>query len=94
MTAPALLTPAEAAARLKVSEKTLRRLRDRGLRYVMLSAGSIRYKAEDLVAFIEARSQECRSAPKTPASGTMTSSSRVVDFMALAGPKISKRPRG
>jgi excisionase family DNA binding protein len=93
MTAPALLTPAEAAARLQVSEKTLRRLRDRGLRYVMLSAGSIRYRAEDLSDFIEARVQQCRSAPKTPASGTTTSRSKVVDFTALAGRTPSKTPR-
>lgn len=43
-----LLTPDEAAATLRVSTKTLRRLRDRGLRYVMLTGGTIRYRTDDL----------------------------------------------
>ena len=85
-----LLTPSEAAGILQVSEKTLSRLRTSGLKFVLVGR-SIRYRADDLTQYIESRT--CLSSPKTRASGIMTSRSGVVDFMALAGPKISKRPK-
>ncbi|WP_175482078.1 helix-turn-helix domain-containing protein [Gemmobacter aquatilis] len=87
------MTPDEAAALLRVSTKTLRRLRDKGLPYVMLTSGTIRYKPEDLTSFIAGRTQQCHSAPKARASGTTTSRSGVVEFMALAGPRTSRKPR-
>lgn len=80
MTARALLTPAEAAAQLNVSEKTLRRLRDRGLRYVMLSAGSIRYKPDDLAAFVDARTL----APKPQAFKTGKGEAQIAGAIAAA----------
>jgi len=85
-----LLTPSEAAMLLSVSEKTLGRLRQAGLKFVLVGR-SIRYRADDLETYVESRT--CHTAPKTRASGTMTSRSGVVDFMALAGPRISRKPR-
>ncbi|WP_412174816.1 helix-turn-helix domain-containing protein [Albidovulum marisflavi] len=88
-----LLTPDEAAAELKISTKTLRRLRDRGLRYVMLTSGTIRYRADDLAEFVSGKVQECRSEPRPAASGSTTSRSRVVDFSEAAARKTSRKPR-
>ena len=87
-----LLTPDEAAGFLRVSTKTLQRLRNRGLPFVMLTSGTIRYKQQDLTSFIEDRT-ECRTARKARASGTTTSKSGVVDFMAVAAPKTMRKPR-
>ena len=47
---PALLTPRQAAEVLRVSEKTLQRIRGRGLPYVMPSPGKILYRAADIVS--------------------------------------------
>lgn len=93
MTAPQLLTPDEAALHLQVSTKTLRRMRDAGLPYVMLTAGTIRYRPDDLAEFVNNRTMTCHSARKPRASGTTISKSGVVDFMALAGRKTSSKPR-
>ncbi|WP_084621166.1 helix-turn-helix domain-containing protein [Paracoccus aminophilus] len=87
-----LLTPAEAARALRISTKTLQRLRNRGLPFVMLTSGTIRYRPDDLTNFIEGHT-ECRTARKERASGTTTSKSGVFDFMALAAQKTMKRPR-
>ena len=85
-----LLTPAEAAGILRVSTKTLQRLAKAGLRSVRVGR-SIRYRPDDLAQFLEAAA--CHTAPKTRASGTTISKSGVVDFMAHAAPKISRKPR-
>ena len=90
MTAPILLTSAEAAALLKVSTKTLQRMHSRGLTAVHLSSKSIRYRLDDINDFIEGK---CHTGPQIRASGTMTSRSKVVDFMDLAGRKITRKPR-
>ena len=66
MTTHQLMTPDEAAAHLQVSTKTLRRMRDAGLPYVMLSVGTIRYRPDDLADFISSRTMTCHSARKTP----------------------------
>lgn len=51
-----LLTPEEAAARMKVCTKTLRQFRRQGLiRYVAITARTIRYRPEDCAAFIASR---------------------------------------
>ncbi|WP_288997999.1 helix-turn-helix domain-containing protein [uncultured Gemmobacter sp.] len=92
MTTPTLLTPDEAAKILTVSTKTLRRMRDEGLKFVRLRAGTIRYRQDDLDAFIEAKTT-CHSAPKIRASGITTSRSGVVDFMDLAARRTLKRPK-
>jgi hypothetical protein len=55
VTAPSLLTEAEAAEAL-----TLRRLRQRGeIRYVAVTGRSVAYRPEDLQAFVEKRSRTC-----------------------------------
>ncbi len=51
-----LLTPEEAARRIRVSTKTLRQLRRDGLiRYVAVTQRKILYRPEDCAAFVEAR---------------------------------------
>ncbi|MCC5970932.1 MAG: helix-turn-helix domain-containing protein [Pararhodobacter sp.] len=47
-----LLTSNEVTTILRVSTKTLRRMRLRGLVYVMLTSGTIRYRLDDLKTFI------------------------------------------
>lgn len=55
-----LLSPDRAAARLGVSRRTLdRNWRDWGLRKIVLTARSTRYRARDIDNLIEARSFEC-----------------------------------
>ncbi|WP_417810032.1 helix-turn-helix domain-containing protein [Thioclava sp.] len=94
---PPLLTPQEAAASLHISTKTLRRMRASGLPFITLTSGSIRYNAHDIADYLARKTQ--RIEPKCPidqkirATGTTTSRSGVVDFMALAIPKTSKKPR-
>ncbi|PVE47216.1 helix-turn-helix domain-containing protein [Pararhodobacter aggregans] len=88
-TAPELLTPDEAAGILRVSTKTLRRMRNRGLSFVMLTSGTIRYRLDDLTRFIEG--QTCHTARKARATGTTTSKSGVVDFTAAAAQMTSKK---
>ncbi len=86
----ALFTPSEAAIQLGISERTLRKLRDeRGLRYVLVSARTIRYRADDLDDYLEAQAtvkvpMQCqsRSAKKAHRTGTMISGSEVVGFKA------------
>jgi excisionase family DNA binding protein len=52
----ALLTHDQAAARIGVCAKTLRQLRKKGLiRYVAVTGRLIKYRPEDIEAFIESR---------------------------------------
>lgn len=85
MTQP-LLLPTEAAAKLRVSEKTLSRLRKSGLKFVLVGR-SIRYREDDLDAYIEAHTVQ--EGPRTRASGKTTSPSGIVDIMTVIG--LSKR---
>jgi hypothetical protein len=87
-----LLRPSEAAQVLGVCEKTLQKCRARGLRYVTVTNGAIRYRADDLQAFIEANT--CHSEPPKAKSTNTTSKSAVVDFeAALAQTTTNKRKR-
>ena len=53
MTAPALLTEAEAAEALRISPRTLREIRRRGgIRYVRSSPRTILYDPEDIAAYV------------------------------------------
>lgn len=53
-----LLTPAQAAERVHVCEKTLRKLRREGLiRYVAITDRKIMYRPEDCQDFIDRRSR-------------------------------------
>jgi excisionase family DNA binding protein len=61
----ALLTPEEAALRLHVCTKVLRRLRDRGLiRYVAVTDRKIRYRPEDVDAYLESRLRMAEQPPQ------------------------------
>jgi hypothetical protein len=64
----ALLSPAEAADRLHMSERTLRDLKRRGLiRYVALTERKIFYRPEDCDEFVAARvkvDEPCEINPK------------------------------
>lgn len=65
-----LLTEAEAAARLRMGERTLRELRRSGqIRYVALTARKIAYRPEDCAEYLSARLRvndpcETRARPK------------------------------
>lgn len=85
-----LLDAQQAADLLGVCTKTLRKIRHRGLPYVTLPSGAIRYKPEDIEDFIEGRT--CRSDQKPRATGITTSRSGVVDFMAHAERKTTRKP--
>lgn len=93
-----LLTPEEAACRLRVSTKHLRQITRTGaLRYVNIGCGdkrpTRRYTAEDLEAFLEGRTETCQStaAPAKKSSRT-TSCGKVVDFLdRQARPKRGTR---
>lgn len=59
MTDPLLLTEKEAADRLLVGPRTLRKLRQAGqIRYVALTGRKIGYRPEDCLAFIESRTKQ------------------------------------
>ncbi|WP_083803430.1 helix-turn-helix domain-containing protein [Sagittula stellata] len=90
-----LLTSDEAAEYLRVSTKTLRKLRRSGLPFAEISPGCHRYREDDLAAYVAAKviseTPPCRTAPKARASGTTTSRSGVVDFTEVVALKTSKR---
>lgn len=78
--APILLTEHEAADRLKVCARTLRKERQAGRLPFVRIGRSIRYAESDLAQFIE-RSRECPSiAAKAPHTGSTRSTSTVFDF--------------
>ncbi|WP_422386286.1 helix-turn-helix domain-containing protein [Paracoccus sulfuroxidans] len=85
-----LMTAEEAAGMLRVSTKTLQRLRTRGLPFVMLTPGTIRYRKDDIDAYLQEHT-ECHTARKARATGTMTSKSGVVDFTALAEQRTMRK---
>ncbi|WP_082849476.1 MULTISPECIES: helix-turn-helix domain-containing protein [unclassified Sulfitobacter] len=84
-----LLKPSDAANLLGVCTKSLQECRRRGLKCVKIARGAIRYRPDDLQEYIEAQTQ-CHSEQRKPASINMTSSSKVVAFEDLAGPKTTK----
>ncbi|WP_147036068.1 helix-turn-helix domain-containing protein [Sphingomonas aquatilis] len=92
-----LLTPEEAAKRIHVCTKTLRRLRQDGhIRYVAITDRKIRYRPEDCDEFIASRARkapECLSTSrKTRRISTSTSSGRVVAFTDRRGQRRGARP--
>ena len=93
-----LLTPLEAAARLHVSDKTLRRLRQQGLiRYVAITERKIRYRPEDCDAYIQSRVREedqCQFTSRQTRQSTSTTSNIVAaDFTARRARKRSALPK-
>src|SRR5687768_10378345 len=93
--AVALLTEAEAAARLRVCGRTLRKMRQAGeIAYIRPPRSRcIRYHPDDLQAFIEsARICQSESAPALRSTNTH-SASAVVDFEAARARRKSQGPK-
>jgi excisionase family DNA binding protein len=93
----ALLTPDQAAELLNISKKTLREHVDAGdIAYIPTGRGEKRvrmgFDPKDIRAFIERR--RARKCPSTSTQEAptinMTSSSTVIDFMALQRPPARK----
>jgi hypothetical protein len=91
MSAPILLTEAEAARLIHVSPRTLRALRSRGeIRYVRPSPRKVFYTAEDCAEFIASRTRQddpvCPStSPRKARASTTTSNgagSAIMDRLA------------
>ncbi|WP_145073425.1 helix-turn-helix domain-containing protein [Sphingobium wenxiniae] len=98
MKPPILLTPEEAAQRLHVSDKTLRRLRQQGhIRYVAITQRKIRYRPEDCDAYVASRVREDHQCPSTSRknqrSTSTTSNIVVADFTARRARKRNARPK-
>ena len=91
---PDLLTEAEAAERLKVCTRTLRKARKSGQLSWVRFGRKILYDESDLAQFIE-RNREWHSI-KEPVrrSGNMTSRSTVSDFAAALAKRESAKRRG
>lgn len=88
-----LLTEAEAAARLKVCTRTLRKMRQRGEIDFVLIGGAIRYSLADLARFIDERRTRCDSTKEqAPPTGGTISPGRVIAFDAVrARARAAKR---
>ena len=85
MTAPALLTEAEAAEALRLCPRTLRKARQDGRLTYVLIGRAVRYTMSDLDRFIEASRQDatpCR--PRQPRTIAKRQSGRVIPFSARA----------
>lgn len=83
MTIPVLLTEPEAAERLKVCARTLRKARDAGRLTYVLIGRRILYTPEDLQRFIAESTRQGNPMPKTtPTRRTATKAGTVVPFSA------------
>lgn len=74
-----LLKPIEAARLLGVSVKLLRRCRENGLRFVLVTSSAIRYSVDDVQAYIQANTTSQRKIAK-PTVDTKTTRRGVVSF--------------
>jgi predicted site-specific integrase-resolvase len=95
-----LKTPAEAAAALHCSQKTLAgHVRSGALRYVIVGLGKKRprrmFTAEDIQDFIERqmRRDTPATAPRTHRTTTSTSRSDVIAFTALRDARNAAKPK-
>lgn len=64
MSAPALLTEAQAAEALQLCTRTLRKARQEGKLSYVLIGRAVRYTMSDLDSFIEASRQDAQPCPK------------------------------
>ena len=89
MTEPLLLTEEQAAARLLLHPRTLRKLRQAGqIRYVALAGRKIAYRPEDCAAYIESRSRQEQQRPAPRRSGRAVGNRRggnILTFSARQG---------
>jgi hypothetical protein len=88
-----LLTEAEAAAKLKLCERTLRKARQAGHLAYIRYGRAIRYAPADLESFIESARQCLSIAEKGPRTGGTRSLSPVVDFEAARAARRSAKPK-
>jgi excisionase family DNA binding protein len=89
VTEPLLLTEEQAAERLLMHPRTLRKLRQEGaIRYVALTGRKVAYKPEDCIAYIESRSRQEPAAPQRSRPGRSTGNRRggnILTFSARQG---------
>lgn len=84
---PELLTAREVAAILKVPRQRVYALKER-IGYVLLSEGTIRFRAADVYAFIEARTRAPAAAPNMPGPAPRAGPS---SFRGPAARPVSRR---
>lgn len=64
MSEPLLLTEEQAAERLLMHPRTLRKLRQAGaIRYVALTGRRVAYRPEDCLAYVESRARQEQTSP-------------------------------
>lgn len=89
MNEPILLTEEQAAERLLLHPRTLRKLRQAGqIRYVALAGRKIAYRPEDCSAYIESRLREDQPIRPPPPRGRAVGNRRggnIVPFTARQG---------
>ncbi len=80
-----LLKPADAAARLHISERTLRELKRTGaVRYVAVSGRSIRYRPDDLADYINSRVRCDDQQPRRVSRRSVSLSPRANNVVSLS----------
>lgn len=82
MTHQLLLTETEAAERLRLCPRTLRKARAAGLLHYVLIGRSVRYTVADLESYIDALRQKAAPCPAqtTPARTTRRKSGKIIPF--------------
>jgi hypothetical protein len=84
-----ILTEAEAAALLRIGERTLRDIRRRGeIRYIALTARKIAYRPEDCEEYLAARlrvEQPCDTRQKPKRARGAATSGKIIPFSKLVG---------
>lgn len=89
MNEPLLLTEEQAAERLLLHPRTLRKLRQAGeIRYVALAGRKIAYRPEDCAAYVETRVRKAESYAPRPRPGRTVGNRRggnILTFSARQG---------
>ena len=90
----ALLTPEEAADMLRISPRTLRRMRgEGGPAFVTVTSRTIRYRIEDITKYLETRKSECHFELRKRKFINTISLSGVVDFGEVSKRKTSTKQK-
>lgn len=88
MTPPLLLTEEQAAERLLMNPRTLRKLRQAGaIRYVALTGRKVAYRPEDCEAYVQSRIRQAEAAPSRPRARMAGNrrSGNIIPFSARQG---------